>query len=112
MESTGFLILNTLIDIIFGVDIALQFKTTYYDPFTGEEIFDKKTITMEYLKGRFLIDILATVPFDNIAFLITQERNEILPLFSLLKLIRVTRLGRIIEKMNVKEHIKLMMKLS
>ena len=71
MESSGFLVINTLIDIIFGIDIALQFKTTYYDPFTGEEIFDKKTITMEYLKGRFTIDILATVPFDNIAFLIT-----------------------------------------
>ena len=35
-----------------------------------------------------------------------------MPLFSLLKLIRITRLGRIIERMNVREHIKLMMKLS
>jgi hypothetical protein len=111
MESSGFLVLNTVIDIIFGIDIVLQFKTTYYDSLTGEEIFDKKTIIMEYLKGRFLIDLLATVPFDNIVFMFTQERNEILPLFSLLKLIRVTRLGRIIEKMNVKEHIKLMMML-
>lgn len=105
------MVLNTVIDIIFGIDIVLQFKTTYYDSLTGEEIFDKKTIIMEYLKGRFLIDLLATVPFDNIVFMFTQERNEILPLFSLLKLIRVTRLGRIIEKMNVKEHIKLMMML-
>ena len=83
-----------------------------YDPLSGDEIFDKEIIYWNYLKGRFLIDILATVPFDNIVFLITKTRSAILPLFSLLKLIRVTRLGRIIEKMNVKEHLKLMMKLS
>ena len=112
MENTSFLILNTIIDFIFLIDIIVQFKTTYYDPLSGDEIFDKEIIKWNYLKGRFLIDILATVPFDNIVFLITKTRSAILPLFSLLKLIRVTRLGRIIEKMNVKEHIKLMMKLS
>lgn len=55
---------------------------------------------------------MATVPFDNIVYAISQVKSPVLPLFSLLKLIRVTRLGRIIERMNVKEHIKLMMKLS
>ena len=64
------------------------------------------------MKGRFTIDLLATVPFDTIVYAITLQKNEILPLFSLLKLIRVTRLGRIIERMDVKEDIKLMMKLA
>ena len=104
--------MNSVIDFIFGVDIYIQFKTTYYDPLSGDEIFDKKIIRSNYLTGRFIVDLLATVPFDSIVFLITRQKSEILPLFSLLKLIRVTRLGRIIERMNVKEHIKLMMKLS
>jgi hypothetical protein len=112
MESQAFTILNSVIDFIFAIDIYIQFKTTYYDPLSGDEIFDKKTIRINYLTGRFFIDLMATIPLDTIAFMITQEKNEILPLFSLLKLIRVTRLGRIIERMNVKEHIKLMMKLA
>ena len=55
---------------------------------------------------------MSTVPFDNITYALTRQRISILPLFSLLKLIRITRLGRIIERMNVREHVKLMMKLS
>ena len=112
MDSSGFLILNSIIDVIFGIDIIVQFKTTYYDSMSGDEIFDKEMIKWNYLQGRFFIDILATVPLENIGMIFTEEKSTILPLFSLLKLIRVTRLGRIIEKMNVKKHIKLMMKLA
>ena len=73
---------------------------------------DRQTIIWNYLSGRFVIDLMATIPFDSIAYAITRQKSAILPLFSLLKLIRVTRLGRIAEKMNVKEDIKLAMKLA
>jgi len=112
MEKLGFTLLNSVIDLFFAIDIYIQFKTTYYDDQSGEEILDKQTIVWNYLTGRFFIDLMATIPFDSIAFAITRKRSEILPLFSLLKLIRVTRLGRIIEKMNVKEDTKLAMKLA
>lgn len=41
MESNAFLILNSIIDFFFGIDIYVQFKTTYYDPLSGDEVFDK-----------------------------------------------------------------------
>lgn len=44
METKEFTILNSVIDFIFLLDIFVQFKTTYYDPLSGDEIFDKKTI--------------------------------------------------------------------
>ena len=72
MEATEFLIVNSIIDFIFGIDIYVQFKTTFYDPLSGDEVFDKSTIFWTYLKGRFLIDFLATVPFDNITYAITR----------------------------------------
>lgn len=112
MEQVGFTFLNSVIDMFFALDIYIQFKTTYYDDQSGEEIMDKQMIIWNYLSGRFFIDLMATIPFDSIAYAITREKSAILPLFSLLKLIRVTRLGRIIEKMNVKEDIKLAMKLA
>jgi hypothetical protein len=93
------------------LDIIVQFNTTFFDPLSGEEVFDKVLIKKTYLKGRFIIDFLSTVPFDVIVQAITGEKISILPLLSLLKLIRVTRISRIIESMNVKEQIKLMMKL-
>jgi hypothetical protein len=36
MESAGFTLLNTLIDMCFLADIIVQFRTTFYDPETGD----------------------------------------------------------------------------
>ena len=106
METSKFFIANTIIDLCFVVDILVAFRTTFYDPSTGDEIFDAKRIAKEYILGRFIIDFLSTVPFDNIALMITQTRSPMLQLFTLLKLFRVTRLSRIIERMNVKQDAK------
>ena len=102
METSKFFIANTLIDLCFAIDILIAFRTTFYDSSTGDEIFDPKRIAREYLQSRFIIDFISTVPFDNIALMITQTRSPTLQLFTLLKLFRVTRLSRIIERMNVK----------
>ena len=51
------------------------------------------------------------MPVDTVAFIFTGERNPQLMLFSLLKLVRVTRLSRIIARLNVPSDIKNYMKL-
>lgn len=33
---------------------------------TGEEVFDRKTIALKYIRTRFIIDVLATLPLDLI----------------------------------------------
>lgn len=103
--------MNTIIDMLFGVDIFISFRTTFYHPITGDEIKDLKIIRNNYFKGRFAIDFLSTVPFDNLLFMITQTENKILAMFSLLKLFRVTRLSRIIARLNVSEDTKNSLKL-
>jgi len=49
------------------IDIIVVFRTTILDEESGEEIKDAKIIASSYLKGRFMIDFLSTVPFDSIA---------------------------------------------
>ena len=51
---------------MFFIDIVMNFRTTYFNPRTGEEIIDKKMIVMNYLSGHFIIDLLSTIPFDLI----------------------------------------------
>jgi hypothetical protein len=51
------------------------------------------------------------VPVDTVAFIFTGTRNPQLMLFSLLKLVRVTRLSRIIARLNVPSDIKNYLKL-
>ena len=111
ISGVHFLILNTFIDLCFAFDIFIQFRTTFYHPITGGEIDDLTIIRKNYIRGRFFIDFMSTVPFDNILYLLFRMTNPILAMFSLLKLFRVTRLGRIIARLNVSEDTKNSLKL-
>ena len=111
LNSIKFLILNTIIDVMFGIDIFINFRTTFYHPVTGDEISDLKIIKTSYCRGRFFLDLLSTVPFDNIFQIFSDAGSGVLALFSLLKLFRVNRLGRIIARLNVSEDAKNSLKL-
>ena len=111
MKLPAFYVVNSLIDLVFLLDIIVNFRTTFYDIETGDEVFDSKRTGKMYLKGRFTIDLLSTIPFDNIALIFTKSSSPILQLFSLLKLVRISRLGRIIERMNVTQNTKNALKL-
>eukprot|EP00347_Sterkiella_histriomuscorum_P022573 403337973 len=104
--------LNTFIDICFGLDIVFNFRTTFLNRQTGDEVTSTKIIALEYLKSKFWIDIIATVPLDQL-FQGVLETNQTkkLQLFSMLKLLRVLRLSKIITYMNATDEIKLSLKL-
>ena len=55
---------NNVVDVMFFVDIVMNFRTTYFNPRTGEEIIEKHRISKHYLQGQFIIDLLSTIPFD------------------------------------------------
>lgn len=89
----------------------MSFRTTYADMETGDEVFQDKACAIAYLRSRFFVDFVSTVPVDTFAELITGESKPELKLFSLLKLVRVTRLGKMIAKMNVTQYVKNVFKL-
>ena len=70
---------------------------------------EPKEIAILYLKSRFWIDLLSTIPFD--LFIPTDGGLFFIKLFGLLKVVRVTRLNRIINLMNVKDDLKMTLKL-
>lgn len=111
MDGILFFLLDSIIDFMFLIDIFVSLRTTFYDLETGDEVFDPKRTSKEYLKSRFTIDLLSTIPIDTIVFMFTSTKSATLRLSSLLKLVRVTRLGRIIARMNVKQDLKNAMKL-
>jgi|TARA_B110001450_G_C17309799_1_gene354999 hypothetical protein len=57
-------VFDNIIDIIFYLDIFITFRTQYIDPKSEDLISDSKRIAVNYLKGRLIIDILASVPLD------------------------------------------------
>ena len=45
------------------VDILLNFLTTYVNK-SGQVVFEHKLIALNYIRGWFLLDLIAAVPFD------------------------------------------------
>jgi hypothetical protein len=70
-------VVNTVIDILFGLDIALNFRTTYINPLTNAEVIDPRRIASNYLKSnRFVVDLLASIPFEVIFELFKKEGDD------------------------------------
>ncbi|KAJ8356431.1 hypothetical protein SKAU_G00192250 [Synaphobranchus kaupii] len=75
-NSITWLVLDSVVDVIFLVDIVLNFHTTFVGP-GGEVISDPKLIRMNYLKTWFVIDLLSCLPYDIInAFETCSDRGE------------------------------------
>lgn len=54
--------------IIFNIslsDILLNFRTTFVSN-KGEVVSDSKLIAINYLRGWFVVDLLAALPFDHL----------------------------------------------
>lgn len=65
-NSHFFKSLDSLIDLVFIVDIILNFRTSYIDPISGEEVLEPVMVASKYLSElRFYIDVLSTVPLDD-----------------------------------------------
>ncbi|XP_034554841.1 potassium voltage-gated channel subfamily H member 5-like isoform X2 [Notolabrus celidotus] len=128
-NNLAWLVLDSVVDVIFLIDIVLNFHTTFVGP-NGEVISDARLIRMNYLKTWFVIDLLSCLPYDiintfenvdedvittgtrghhiressNFHRNITRTEDSVLPgissLFSSLKVIRLLRLGRVARKLD------------
>ena len=55
---------NVSVDIVFGIDIIVNFFSAYYD--NDFVLFDNcKDIAFNYLFGWFILDLLAITPFEE-----------------------------------------------
>ncbi|XP_021340562.1 potassium voltage-gated channel subfamily H member 1-like [Mizuhopecten yessoensis] len=98
MDQVPLLVLDSIVDVVFFVDIILNFHTTFVGP-SGEIISDHKIIRMNYLKSWFVIDLLSCLPYD--VFNAFQYVDDgISTLFSALKVVRLLRLGRVVRKLD------------
>ncbi|NWS93665.1 KCNH1 protein, partial [Mionectes macconnelli] len=118
-NNVAWLVVDSIVDVIFLVDIVLNFHTTFVGP-AGEVISDPKLIRMNYLKTWFVIDLLSCLPYDvinafenvdevitNIVAFMSNSNGHctlsfqgISSLFSSLKVVRLLRLGRVARKLD------------
>ena len=90
--------LDRFIDIVFVVDIFINFRSASQNP-DGSVSFDSRKVSRDYAQGFLFIDIISVLPFE----LIQADSNpstigriaKLLRLMRLAKLVRVVRASRI-----------------
>jgi hypothetical protein len=103
LDNKNFKLINHLIDLLFLIDLIITFRTTQINIMTGEIITDPKQIAKNYVAGRFWIDLISTIPFEELVIIFIKMEDKDLKKFvllSCLKLIRVLRLSRLIDFLN------------
>ncbi|XP_025079540.1 potassium voltage-gated channel subfamily H member 7-like [Pomacea canaliculata] len=79
---------------MFIADILINFRTTYVE--NGEVVSDKQKIAVNYVKGWFVIDTIAAIPFDLLLF--GSGTTETMKITGILKTARLLRLLRVIRR--------------
>ncbi|PIO70269.1 cyclic nucleotide-binding domain protein [Teladorsagia circumcincta] len=90
-------IVDLIVDIMFIVDIIINFRTTYVNE-NDEVVSHPGKIAIHYFKGWFVIDMIAAVPFDLL--LVNTNSDETTTLIGLLKTARLLRLVRVARKLD------------
>ncbi|KAK6172039.1 hypothetical protein SNE40_018005 [Patella caerulea] len=86
---------DVVVEILFIIDILLNFRTTFVSK-GGQVVYMSRLIAMNYIKGWFLLDLLAAIPFDLLyAFQVNTGT-----LIHLLKVARLLRLARLFQKID------------
>ncbi|KAA3671110.1 potassium voltage-gated channel Eag-related subfamily H member 5, partial [Paragonimus westermani] len=100
MDDVSFLVVDSIVDVIFFIDIVLNFHTTFVGP-NGDVISDPNIIRINYLKGWFIVDLLSCLPYDVFnAFQPEATQSTISSLFGALKVVRLLRIGRVTRKLD------------
>lgn len=85
-------IVELIMNIIFFIDIVLNFFTAYYDENENLEL-DKKKIAKNYITSWFIIDVISTIPLQNI-FVSLSNYNNVLRISRIPKIIRFIKMTR------------------
>ncbi|XP_074648334.1 voltage-gated delayed rectifier potassium channel KCNH8-like [Tubulanus polymorphus] len=95
-DKKELLVPDITVEVLFIIDIVFNFRTTYVSK-SGQVVYDAKMIAINYIKGWFLLDLLAAVPFD---LLYAFQIGDMGPAkkIHLLKLARLLRLARLLQK--------------
>uniref|UniRef100_A0A673ME15 Potassium voltage-gated channel, subfamily H (eag-related), member 6b n=1 Tax=Sinocyclocheilus rhinocerous TaxID=307959 RepID=A0A673ME15_9TELE len=91
-------VVDVIVDVLFIIDIIVTFRTTYVNH-NDEVVTHPKLIAIHYIKGWFLIDIVAAIPFDLLIFSSGSDETTA-TLIGLLKTARLLRLVRVARKLD------------
>lgn len=92
--SDPLVIVDYIVDIMFIIDIFINFRTTFVDE-NDEVVSHPCRIAVHYLKTWFIIDLVAAIPFELLIMIgNTIESTTLIGLFKTARLLRLVRVAR------------------
>ena len=102
-KSSGVSWFELSVDIAFVCDILINFITAYHDPNRKCLVCSPKRIAMKYLKGYFVLDLVATLPINYILSSSSGNlvANKLGKLSRLPKMVRFLKAVRLLKLLRV-----------
>ncbi|KAG5444848.1 Potassium/sodium hyperpolarization-activated cyclic nucleotide-gated channel 4 [Clonorchis sinensis] len=99
--SVHWIVFNSISDVIFIADIAVQFRTgVVRNDYADEIILDPKEIARHYIKTWFVLDFISSIPMDYI-FLIFNNKDHYNQFFSAGRTLRILRLAKLLSMLRL-----------
>ena len=108
--ADGLFRVDMLIDVLFLIDLGVNFNLGYYNS-EGHVITNRVLIATRYLKGWFILDCVASIPFSIIEFCSVGTSWNLLisKVRSLPKLLRLSRVLKLFKNLTQLEQIDWLM---
>lgn len=105
-KAEGVRVTDFILEVFFALDIIRNFLMQYVDPEEQKVIKSLKLIAKRYLKGRFVLDILAISP--NILRIVVEDTwsPDKADLLFLLRLFRLNKLAYLVDTQKFQQIIK------
>jgi len=109
---TELIVVQSVVDCVFAIDIGLNFYTTYLNA-KGKEILKRRKIVQKYLGGAFWLDLIATFPLDNILIALYPDSSvcRVLLLKDMLRIRRILNLPTMVRYTRVQDEFKAFLRL-
>lgn len=91
-------LIDFTIESLFLADMIFCFFNEFKDSETYELVDHFKPIAINYIKKSFVFDLIAWIPFESLANLSSKNMNN-----QLLRCLKILRLRRLIDLMNVEK---------
>jgi len=106
-DAVGFLqFLEYSIDILFIVDIMINFRTGYFDADLDIQVMNPRKAAMNYLRGWFLLDLVSSIPFDLVQSMMDSGEGSDLGSVSTAKLLKTGRFVKIFRLLRITKLIR------
>ena len=92
--ATTLFALNRVCDLVFLLDILVQFNLAYIDPISQRIERNRRALADRYLHSGFVLDALSTIPFDLIAALVDANTGGEAGVLRAMRALRVRGMRR------------------